>query len=473
MGKHLAALGFERVNAYLVWCKKNGYAASLEKSLDQLSAELSSFAATKKLSRAKAIAKLSRHPLRAIEAACRGELCAEETRNPKLQLLCEAIQADDVSTEIRAELPRLLATLGRKPRFLLDSVAFGDHSYPYLKAVIILLDHRARWLRSMETWKPTSHNKRKQFAELVRHLLVKFDVPLFMDAVWFNKEQNKRPYQEWFIRLGLGGNIRNEATPIQLTKKMAHFFMQAPSNFTVEQALRWGQVRGLGGDPRLANAVVASRIGSAFANEEFWISVLRFFVDHPMLDKIHVGPIIDYLHHQRFESRQEFTAPGVREQLPPQQPNLSMKGRTPDSLLKQVERWHVQLGKIRSPEKQWQSSGIKPFEMRSGIANKNLRIWRIHELLSTAELVDEGRKMRHCVATYARSCANGTSSIWSMSTEDFAGVEKRQTIELNCHRIIVQCRGKCNQPPNAQEMEVLARWATEARIEVSPWVRKG
>jgi hypothetical protein len=53
--------------------------------------------------------------------------------------------------------------------------------------------------------------------------------------------------------------------------------------------------------------------------------------------------------------------------------------------------------------------------------------------------------MRHCVASYAQSCALGHSSIWTMELRTRAGVEKHQTIELTRDRFIVQCRGKQNR----------------------------
>ena len=57
---------------------------------------------------------------------------------------------------------------------------------------------------------------------------------------------------------------------------MAHFFLQAPDHFTVEMALRWGQVRGFGGSEVLASAVAATRLGRSFEHENFWQTVLHF-----------------------------------------------------------------------------------------------------------------------------------------------------------------------------------------------------
>jgi hypothetical protein len=58
-----------------------------------------------------------------------------------------------------------------------------------------------------------------------------------------------------------------------------------------------------------------------------------------------------------------------------------------------------------------------------------------------------------------------------MEIESFDGLEKRQTIEVNRHRMVVQCRGKRNRAPAAQEIEILAKWASEAGLEVNQHVR--
>lgn len=116
------------------------------------------------------------------------------------------------------------------------------------------------------------------------------------------------------------------------------------------------------------------------------------------------------------------------------------------------------------------SSRIPPFELRTGTKGKDLRIWRIRELLSSQALIAEGRAMRHCVGSYASSCANGHCSIWTMEVESFDGLEKRQTIEVNAHRAVVQSRGKRNDLPTQQEREMLGRWAQEAELTISSYV---
>ena len=95
----------------------------------------------------------------------------------------------------------------------------------------------------------------------------------------------------------------------------------------------------------------------------------------------------------------------------------------------------------------------------------------IKELLSTKALSAEGRAMKHCVASYARSCALGASSIWTMEVESFDGKRRALTVEVNnAARLICQARGKCNTLPNEKERGILRRWAETQRLRLACYV---
>src|SRR5204863_9772809 len=139
-------------------------------------------------------------------------------------------------------------------------------------------------------------------------------------------------------------------------------------------------------------------------------------------------------------------APGVVERGSPPQPGFTIKGRTPASLLRQVEAWHRTLAKVQQPQAEWPRSGIEPFEFVEGSERGgNLKVWTITELLSTKALVAEGRKMKHCVASYAHSCASGECSIWTLEVETFEGRAKILTVEVqSAARWTCPARAKCN-----------------------------
>src|SRR5262249_52912739 len=98
--------------------------------------------------------------------------------------------------------------------------------------------------------------------------------------------------------------------------------------------------------------------------------------------------------------------------------------------------------------------------------------WIARELLSAQELVDNGRHLRHCVATYAASCIKGTCSIWSIERRD--GLEQRAdpqlTVEIDANGVMMQARGRANRWPTEQEKTVLGAWMRHAGLTGGPYL---
>jgi hypothetical protein len=331
--------------------------------------------------------------------------------------------------------------------------------------LIALASHREDWLRSSGDWVPAGSGPLPQFASLAQHLFANYPLPPFMVSVWFRgRDAEARRRQGWYKHLGLGRNIRTADIPLPLTRRMAHEFTLAPDHYEVDTALRWGQVRGLGGSKMLARAVVATRLGRSFEHEDFWRTVIHFFVNHPELDLAHVGPIVDYLHNQRFVPQEVFVEEGDVSDDPPQ-PNLSMKGRTPRSLLRQVAEWHARLKHRKVREIRWGRSGIGEFHMP--VEPDGQRCWTIRELLSSGEIDREGAAMRHCVGSYVRLCARRETSIWSMRFENAGHRYRVLTIEVDlATRTIRQARRRANALPNAKLQGVMEQWARQEGLKI-------
>ncbi len=478
---HIDGLGLSSIEEYREWCARNGFSRKLKKHWKQRCRERyfsQQAVAQERLKRKK---REKRKHADILHAVCTGDLTENQVTQPHLKRLCEALRSNRGCQHERQvnrkSLIRLLTHLHAcRAKFFDGSPAIASLGQlpgnTFIEAIALASAHAPSWLRPVEDWKPRSHSSSRQFASLLRHLFVKFDdVPVFLDTVWFSgRAKQAAERRRWYLHVGRGQNIRNCSLPIPLTKKMAHHFMHAPNNVTVEQALRWGQIHGLGGDERLARAVFGTRLTESFDDDNFWSSVIRWFIANPKLDRAHVGPIIDYLHFQRFVPEHVHVAPGHREQTPPPQPNLTMKGRTPETLLRRVQEWHRSLASDnRVQVRQWQPSGVNGFEFLEGSQqNGNLKCWMIRELLSSKALVSEGRQLKHCVATYASSCARGHCSIWTMEVESFEGIHKAVTIEVrNGARVICQIRGKANRLPNQKERQVIQRWAESAGLRIA------
>lgn len=350
----------------------------------------------------------------------------------------------------------------------------------YAGALTALAAHHRDWVRPLEHWRTGTHNARKQFQSLLRHLIARYDVPTFLDAAWMEglSPEGLR-HQEWYKRVAGGRNIRTaENLPIRLTKKQAHHFLRAPEDFDIPSAFRWAVIRDLGGDERLVRSLLGTRIGTSFEAEEFWTSVFRFFVAHPMLDPAHHGPIIDFLQSQKFTPSVPnplADRPGQPPLLPPQ-PHLCMKGRTPESLLRAIADWHRDLSQTkRVTVTSWTESGFPPFaiEEPSG-AGEDLRRFGVVELLTTEQLREEGGAMHHCVASYAGSCASGWTSIWSLRKQIESGrIVRMATVEVhNIRRTIVQVRRKWNHLATERDLAILEQWRDAGGPRLSYWLVK-
>jgi PcfJ-like protein len=237
-----------------------------------------------------------------------------------------------------------------------------------------------------------------------------------------------------------------------------------------------------GGDEQLVRSLLGTRIGTTFEDEEFWNTVIRFFIAHPELKPSHYGPIIDYLRSQKFVPSVPNPFPGQPGQPPeiPPQPHLCMKGRTPESLQRAIARWHRNLAEgqeavradgDRSPSSCWGPSGISPFFHAEEVGDDR-REFEATELLGKTDLSEEGKAMGHCVATYSQLCASGRSSIWSLRMRIPSGrMVRLATVEVRTKdNVIVQVRKRANKPPTFRELSLLSQWSDQGGPKLASWL---
>ena len=131
----------------------------------------------------------------------------------------------------------------------------------------------------------------------------------------------------------------------------------------------------------------------------------------------------------------------------PPEPNLSMKSRSVIKLLRNVDQWYAQRSKEATlPAGEWQTSGNGNFSFteedpRTG----NPLEWTITEIVSNRALLEEGRAMRHCVVSYARRCAKGDVSIWSLQVNRAGAPRHVMTIAVDNRKLVItQARGRFN-----------------------------
>ncbi|TWU59274.1 hypothetical protein Poly51_20610 [Rubripirellula tenax] len=475
---HLASLGIPSIDEYRSWCAENGFGLGLNKPKQMLARE-------RNYRRDAAIRERSLRVKRpsnkeTMFAIALGRIKPSEVAGIAYRGMDEVVRTFGGGKGLTVLIEHLFAVRSKIVGESEQATRLVDGGATLIETLVMVAASQSDWLRPLADWRPRTHNAKRQMQSLLRHLFDRFgEVPLFMDHAWaITRDASGKPlaegirYRRCYVDMGRGRSRRKLDFPIALTNSMASYFRQAPSTLSIPQALRWSQVMGISSNSALAAEVMVSRLGDGFEHEEFWLTVLHWLSSQPMLDPVHVGPIIDYVHNRRFVPVHTFDDRNGMLSMTLAEPNLTMKGRTATSMLRQVDAWHRSLANSnRYQIASWKSSAIGGFEMTEGsIAGENLKIWTIRELLSSKSLTIEGRKLGHCVATYARSCSNGATSIWTMEVETFTGIEKRVTIEVRpATRQVVQVRGRHNRRMTEQEGGIIRRWCVQAGLTISKY----
>ncbi len=316
-----------------------------------------------------------------------------------------------------------------------------------IQAVYNMVQFRTWWINDLFEWKPRSKQTVQQVKELAAYLFCRYKVPDFLYQSFYS---SNLLHIEWFIHLGTGRRVKDlNKMPIPFTQKMGHYFLQAPSRLTVPEALRFAQVRGLGGDERIADRIALSWIGSkSYEDEDFWERFIQILVTGGMFNHSKTGELIDYVREMKRANR-----------------GYSLKGRTLQSLLKQSDEWHKR-SSYSGGLQYWRPCGIEGyrFEREDGDII-------VEELISTKELMNEGRVMRHCVASYAYLCLKGRTAIYSFRKYAHGIQEVLATIEINiAAQKIVQAKGKMNKPVSNEVRRCMEKWAAKRQLSIGAYL---
>jgi hypothetical protein len=330
----------------------------------------------------------------------------------------------------------------------LDKYSALVSAVEFIQAIYNMIQFKTWWRNNIFEWKPRSKQTQLQLKELVGYLFCKYKVPDFLCQSFYG---SNLLYIEWFIHLGTGGKVKElKKVPIPFTQKMGHYFLQAPSRLTISEALRFAQVRGLGGDERIADRIALSWLGSkSFDNESFWEKFVQILVTGGMFNLSKIGELIDYVREMK------------RINI-----DYALKGRTLQSLLKQSDEWHKR-SSYSGVLQYWRPSGIEGyrFEKQDGDII-------VEELISTKELIKEGKTMKHCVASYAHLCAKGRTAIYSFRKYPSGLMQEvLATIEVNISlKRIVQAKGKLNKPISNEVRKCMETWAKKRELSIGTYL---
>ncbi len=471
MGDHEHALGMGPSPAYRLWCRKWGFRVGSDKTPAERNVELDWCHVH--LPTWNLIRSIYPDPASLLEEVSLGRMDSSAIADPTCRAAAEGLEEGflncDDSLPARRTFTAFLSGLTR-PHY---RVVIGDtyvHAKSITRALVRVHHSRTDWIRDPADWRPP---KRENAMFVVRDLIhfvfdEHNDVPCLIDSAWWMDGAQPRLWREAFIRLGKGASPSECALPAPLTRRGGHFFRKAPVTLLPQQGLRWAQVKALGGSDDLAMNVAVSRLAEMTGHDEFWSSALRFLVAHPDIPPHQVGPVIDY-----FRSR---TPPLGRDAT------YSLKGRTVASVLRGMEEWHRGLHLARPPELRdayEQSLGpVRPSRPFARVAGGMIilspeatgagEVWVVRQLLTAAELAQEGSDLKHCVATYARHCERGLLSIWSLDREGGGPVEARLTLTLTPDGRVTEARGLQNRLPHPHETPLIEAFAKAAAKRPGP-----
>lgn len=308
-------------------------------------------------------------------------------------------------------------------------------------------------VKPLSEWKPTGKSKDRLSVSLLRHY-TKYPVPEFL-----YQEALENRFGEVFFTAAYGGSFHKSLkahTDFRPTKKISAFvWRNTPKSLTLVQAYRRAQTLCFGGSERLAKEIYSLH---AEFPEEFVEEMIHWFARQGMLDVAQVSPLADFLYH-KLEEDDEY----------------SLKGRTALSVMKAMVEWHNDLGIMRSnyegtkfvePSEELSSwNGSR--KVKGSKKEKIEETWRIRQILSLKALMQEGRELRHCAASYWSSMTGGRVTMWSMTKSSDLEYEKRKgTIEVVGGKV-VQARGFGNSRFTGYERSVLKGWALKNGLGLS------
>lgn len=316
------------------------------------------------------------------------------------------------------------------------------------------------WVRPPEAWNAPDASPFVQFRAFVNHLFARYPVPNLIAPAWLVDDHDLWLI-DLYLHLAAGRGIRqfSQLNWLQITKRMACWFMNAPDDLHLLNALRWAQVRSLGGDERLARLLSSCILHDAAQDEPFWESVICFLIQNQPISDEEVIAIVRFIFLQRFQAARVVVGPECG--LDPLQPEFSLAGRSLMSLRRHMANWRNELGITQRPSRQnnlsWEKTGIGPFSGRN-----DQGVWTIEELLTGEDLIVEGMVMRHCVASYVHSCARRRTSIWSMKLQQVGQPQRVLTLEITPEtKTICQAKGKYNTSPSESGRKILQQWANQ------------
>ena len=284
----------------------------------------------------------------------------------------------------------------------------------------------------------------------------------------FVSYQAPQPLLDWVFHLNenelealmhilQGNNIRSfDGLPAPVSRKESYFISNQSSGYLLPDGLLLEQITATAKllkfhrdfTSHLEAVLHASKTFrydplKMIRDQDFWTRaftlITHLYPERPQAFEIQ--QIIDFLEYKKYQQDQAY----------------HLKGRTPDSLLRQVHEWHGELefDKIENLKDQYWSGDTKDYKYQHGGKE-----YLVSEIRSTKELLKESRKLRHCAFTYLENCVQGNLSLWSVKVKKGKNYNHLLSLEVHYGRI-TQAAGLLNRSLTAEEKVLVKKWARD------------
>lgn len=322
-------------------------------------------------------------------------------------------------------------------------------------------------VRDPQSWHPRMKTRDAARLRLAaaRHLFSVYPVHAMLERIWIDDAglgvDEVRLRRQWYVTVARGGSLYKAGASTWLTRKEVHAFLNSTAGLSFVEAFWEAIARSYTDDPALALRIARSKIGRTPRGEiDFWRGVARFFCANPASPET-IDDLCDYLAERRRGD-----------------PGYKLEGRTLPALIRRMHEWHHDIAAIERIEAMrrrahgraagattanatWVGSPLADWEWVPSSKDAKAKGERfvVRQLKQAEDLVMESRAMRHCVSTYAGKCIAGRASIWSLRRCTKDRIDRLLTIEVDQQDQAVQVRGLANRLANADERNVVERWA--------------
>lgn len=343
------------------------------------------------------------------------------------------------------------------------------------------------------SWKPYSFNGRNQHLEFIKRFI--YPYPISETLLWATHEpENAVDYigaklirlaKKWVADITCGKSFYKQ-NKTYFTKAEAHYFLSAKIPYeekgSVIKMYFYAKCRARAINHKLSMIIADVFTVKFYNNYGFMNSLVNSFLDliartpDYRYERGMLGDLCDFVLVKMNENkrcRKNRTA-------------FTFSGRTIFSVIGLVNKWHKELREeenlrrervsVRHGEQKnrknenpldtshWKGLGISQFQYKTDEC-----IWTVTELLSAKALLNEGQKMKNCIASYYHRCAAGDCSIFTLEcVYPISGiVYKKATLEVSpSNRVLLQAKGKCNTAVTQKTTAVINRWAAASGITV-------